>query len=205
MAHCSFNSARWSYWRSASNVASPPPLAALPGSTKAPLHLFATHIVDRHHLMTHGTFFLQWWHVHQDSFRRRTSRAAPAARPCLIPSPKLRTGTPRFASTLSHRGIYLLPAVAFLLGAHFISVSFPSVARQLANAVVNFDQPLGQACSSVQPAPSAAQSRRPSARAFSRGDPNCACVRLLGVSARNRNNRYSVTEYRRAGDSGGPC
>src|SRR5271166_3686558 len=90
MAHRSFNSARWSYWRSASNVASPPPLAALPGSTKAPLHLFATHIVDRHHVMTHGTFFLQWWHVHQDSFRRRTLGAAPAARPCLIPSPKLR-------------------------------------------------------------------------------------------------------------------
>jgi hypothetical protein len=35
--------------------------AALPGSTKAPLHLFATHIVDRHQVMTHGTFFLQWW------------------------------------------------------------------------------------------------------------------------------------------------
>jgi hypothetical protein len=34
--------------------------------------------------------FLQWWHVHQDSFRRRTLVAAPAARPCLIPSPKLR-------------------------------------------------------------------------------------------------------------------
>jgi hypothetical protein len=26
--------------------------AALPGSTKAPLHLFATHIVDRHQVMT---------------------------------------------------------------------------------------------------------------------------------------------------------
>jgi hypothetical protein len=25
--------------------------AALPGSTKAPLHLFATHIVDRHHVI----------------------------------------------------------------------------------------------------------------------------------------------------------
>jgi hypothetical protein len=43
--------------------------AALPGSTKAPLHLFATHIVDRHHVMTHGTFFLQWWHFWQ----RKTS------------------------------------------------------------------------------------------------------------------------------------
>jgi hypothetical protein len=27
-----------------------------------------------------------------------------------------------------HRGIHLLPDVAFLLGAHFISVSFPSIA-----------------------------------------------------------------------------
>jgi hypothetical protein len=58
--------------------------AALPGSTKTPLHLFATHIVDRHDVMTHGTFFLQWWHVHQAFFRRRTLGAAPAARPCLI-------------------------------------------------------------------------------------------------------------------------
>jgi hypothetical protein len=44
--------------------------AALPGSTKAPLHRATTHVDDRHHVMTHGTFSLQWWHVHQDSFHR---------------------------------------------------------------------------------------------------------------------------------------
>src|SRR5271165_2331909 len=55
MAHRSFNSARrLSYLRSASNVASPPPLLLCRAPQKHLCDLFATHIVDRHHVMTHG-------------------------------------------------------------------------------------------------------------------------------------------------------